>query len=71
MYRPHEAREDTIVFPTFKKIVTPKEYEVLGDRFEYREHELFGKEGFEGVLVEIAAIEKGRTSAFDFDRRSV
>ena len=58
MYRPHEAREDTIVFPEFKTVITPKEYDVLGDKFEDREHELFGKEGFEGIVVQIAAIEK-------------
>lgn len=58
MYRPHEAREDTIVFPEFKKLLTPKEYDKLGDQFEDKEHELFGKDGFEGVLVKIAEIEK-------------
>jgi hemerythrin-like domain-containing protein len=58
MYRPHEAREDTIVFPEFKKTLTPKEYDQLGDVFEEREHELFGKEGFDGIVVKIAKIEK-------------
>ena len=58
MYRPHEAREDTIVFPEFKKLVTPKEYETLGDQFEDKERELFGKDGFEGVLAKVAEIEK-------------
>lgn len=58
MYRPHEAREDTVVFPEFKTTLTQKEYDKLGDEFEDREHQLFGKEGFEGVLVQIADIEK-------------
>jgi hemerythrin-like domain-containing protein len=58
MYRPHEAREDTIVFPEFKKTLTPKEYDKLGDLFEERERELFGKEGFDGVVVKISQIEK-------------
>lgn len=58
MYRPHAAREDTIVFPEFKKLISPKEYDELGDRFEDREHELFGKEGFEGVVMKIEKIEK-------------
>jgi hemerythrin-like domain-containing protein len=58
MYRPHEAREDTIVFPELKKTLTPKEYDKLGEVFEDREHELFGKEGFDGVVVRIAEIEK-------------
>ena len=58
MYRPHEAREDTIVFPEFKKLITPKEYDRLGDRFEDREHELFGKEGFDGIVEKIGELEK-------------
>ena len=58
MYRPHKAREDTIVFPEFKKLLTPKEYDHLGDQFEDREHELFGKEGFEGVVAKIEQLEK-------------
>jgi hemerythrin-like domain-containing protein len=58
MYRPHEAREDTIVFPEFKTTLTQKEYDKLGDEFEDKEHQMFGKEGFEGVLVKIAEIEK-------------
>jgi hemerythrin-like domain-containing protein len=67
MYRPHEAREDTILFPAFKEVVTPKEYDKLGDQFEDREHELFGKEGFEGVIVQIAEIEKA-LGIFDLDK---
>lgn len=58
MYRPHEAREDTIVFPAFKTLLTKQEYEKLGDQFEDKEHQLFGKEGFEGVIMQIAEIEK-------------
>jgi hemerythrin-like domain-containing protein len=58
MYRPHEAREDTVLFPEFKTLLTQKEYDKLGDQFEDKEHELFGKEGFEGIVVQIAEIEK-------------
>jgi len=58
MYRPHEAREDTVAFPAFKKAVGEKEYARLGDVFEDRERELLGKEGFEGVLSHVEALEK-------------
>lgn len=58
MYRPHEAREDTVLFPAFKKIVDDKEYAELGELFEERERELFGKTGFEGQIAKIAEIEK-------------
>ncbi|MGA7514545.1 MAG: hemerythrin domain-containing protein, partial [Candidatus Sulfotelmatobacter sp.] len=29
MYRPHEAREDTVLFPAFRSIVSPHEYDAL------------------------------------------
>lgn len=57
MFRPHEAREDTIVFPEFKKLITPKEYDELGDLFEEKEHQLFGEDGFNKIVADVAKIE--------------
>jgi len=59
MYNPHAAREDTILFPAFKEIVTADEYDALGDEFEKKENELFGDKGFEKVVERVATIEKG------------
>lgn len=58
MYRPHAAREDTVLFPAFRDVVTPKEFDSLGDAFEDKENELFGKDGFETIVTQVAAIEK-------------
>jgi hemerythrin-like domain-containing protein len=58
MYRPHEAREDTVLFPAFRKIVSKHEYDSLGEEFEKNEHNLFGKEGFEMTMRKIASIEE-------------
>ena len=58
MYRPHEAREDTVLYPAFRKLVSDNEYDELGEQFEDREHQLFGKEGFEKNVVEIGKIEE-------------
>lgn len=58
MYRPHEAREDTVLFPVLRTIVSRKEYEDLGEAFEEKEHRLFGKDGFEGVVAEVAGLER-------------
>ncbi len=58
MYRPHEAREDTVLFPAFRKIVSPHEYEALGDDFEKKEDELFGEDGFFKVVDQVAQLEK-------------
>ena len=58
MYRPHEAREDTVLFPAFRKIVSSNEYDSLGEEFEDNEHKLFGKDGFESMVNKVAEIEK-------------
>jgi hemerythrin-like domain-containing protein len=58
MYRPHEAREDTVLFPAFRKIVSPHEYDALGEDFEKKEDEKFGEEGFFKVVDQVAEIEK-------------
>jgi hemerythrin-like domain-containing protein len=58
MYRVHEAREDTVLFPNLRKIVSRHEYDSLGEDFEEQEHKLFGADGFEGVVEKVAAIEK-------------
>jgi len=58
MYRPHEAREDTVLFPAFRKIVSQHEYDSLGEDFENNEHKLFGEGGFEMMVGKVADIEK-------------
>lgn len=58
MYNPHEAREDTVLFPAFRKIVSAREFDSLGEDFEKKEDELFGDDGFEKVVDRVASIEK-------------
>jgi hemerythrin-like domain-containing protein len=58
MYNPHEAREDTILFPAFHEIVTQSEYDALGEDFEKKENQLFGDGGFEKNVAKVEAIEK-------------
>jgi hemerythrin-like domain-containing protein len=58
MYRPHEAREDTVLFPALRAVVSPHEYAALGEQFEDKEHELFGADGFERKVAEVAALEQ-------------
>ena len=58
MYNPHEAREDTVLFPAFRKIVSANEYASLGEDFEKKEHELFGEDGFEKMVDKVTNIEK-------------
>jgi hemerythrin-like domain-containing protein len=58
LYRPHEAREDTVLFPAFRSIVSAHEYDALGEDFEKKEDELFGEDGFFKVVDQVAQLEK-------------
>ena len=58
MYNPHEAREDTVLFPAFRGIVSAHEFDSLGEDFEKKEDELFGEDGFFKVVDRVAEIEK-------------
>jgi hemerythrin-like domain-containing protein len=58
MYNPHEAREDTVLFPAFRGIVSAHEFDSLGEDFEKKEDELFGDDGFEKMVDKVATIEK-------------
>lgn len=58
MYDPHTAREDTIIFPAFKKVVGPKRYDELGDQFEAIERKEFGGDGFDMAVDKVAELER-------------
>ncbi len=58
MYRPHEAREDTVLFPALRKVLSAKDIKELGEQFEKEEDKLFGEGGFERVVEQVAGFEK-------------
>lgn len=58
MYEPHEAREDTVVFPALRDVVPAAQFRDLAEMFEDEEHRRFGQRGFEGVVDNVADIEK-------------
>jgi len=58
MYAPHEAREDTVLFPELHKIVSAHEYDALGEQFEGIERKTFGGDGFDIYVDKVAALEK-------------
>lgn len=57
MYQNHAAREDTIVFPAWKGLLTSQEYDDLNDKFEDIETDQFGDDGFEQAVKQIGEIE--------------
>jgi hemerythrin-like domain-containing protein len=58
MYSNHATREDTIVFPAWKKALGPNGVEEMGDKFEDIEKQQFGGDGFDQAVQQIAEIEK-------------
>ncbi len=58
MYRPHETREDTVLFPALRRVVSKNEYDSLGEEFEEKEHKLFGEDGFESMVDKVGDLEK-------------
>jgi hemerythrin-like domain-containing protein len=58
LYRPHAAREDTNIFPTLRSLMTPNEFEELGETLEKAETAKFGGDGFEKMAKRVEQIEK-------------
>jgi len=58
MYRPHAAREDTVLFPAFRTVMGGRAYHELGEKFEEEEHKRFGEHGFENTVAEVARLEE-------------
>jgi hemerythrin-like domain-containing protein len=59
MYRPHAAREDTVIFPAWKQTLTAQQLDKMNDKFEDIEHDMLGENGFENAVKQISEIEKG------------
>jgi hemerythrin-like domain-containing protein len=57
MYRHHAAREDTIIFPAWKRTMTGQQLGEMNEKFEDIEHEQFGEDGFDDAVKQISAIE--------------
>jgi hemerythrin-like domain-containing protein len=58
MYRPHAAREDTVLFVDLPRVASGAEIAELGERFEREERQRFGERGFVGIVAQVAGIER-------------
>lgn len=58
MYRPHEAREDTVLFPALHSVVSKHEYDAMGEEFERLERKTFGGDGFDMAVDQVTGLEK-------------
>ncbi len=58
MYRPHEARENTVLFPQVRTLLSEQEFKDLGEKIEDLEHEFFGPQSFQDLLKKVEELEK-------------
>jgi hemerythrin-like domain-containing protein len=57
MYRAHSNREDTMLFPLLRQVVTPKAYGELNSAFEKEENEILGKNGLDEMNLKLSNYE--------------
>ena len=58
MYRPHETREDTVLFPALRRMLPEKQMKEIAEQMEKSEDMVLGDEGFEKAVDQVAGIEK-------------
>jgi hemerythrin-like domain-containing protein len=58
MYEPHEAREDTVVFPAYRALLTAEQLVAVGDDILAAQRQLFGSDGFAATVSHVARIEQ-------------
>jgi hemerythrin-like domain-containing protein len=57
MYEPHEAREDTVVFPAYRSLLSGAELEEMAELFSSDQSSQFGRNGFADTVAQVAKIE--------------
>jgi hemerythrin-like domain-containing protein len=58
MYAHHTAREDTVLFPAWKEILSEHELDEMGEQFEDIEKQQFGGDGFGDAVRRMDRIEQ-------------
>lgn len=58
MYEPHEAREDTEIFPTFREITPDAEFSRISEQILIAQQHGYGRDGVARLVAQVAGIEK-------------
>lgn len=58
MYEPHEAREDTVVYPALRDALSQRQLDLLAERFADLENQLFGDAALQQYLDRVAGVEQ-------------
>lgn len=57
MYDPHEAWEDTLIFPAFRKVTPDRTWRLLAEQFASEQDRLFGTNTMAHIIEQVSAIE--------------
>ena len=57
MYEPHEAWEDTLIFPAFRETVSDRIWRLLAERFTEEQRRQFGNDARQRLLDQVNSIE--------------
>jgi hemerythrin-like domain-containing protein len=58
MYEPHEAWEDTVVFPALRAITPARTLQLLAERFAEEENSQYGDHALAGILGRVEGVEE-------------
>jgi len=58
MYEPHEAREDTVIYPALRSSTSQRTLDELADRFASEEDRLFGDAALAQILDRVTGVEQ-------------
>lgn len=58
MYEPHEAWEDTVIYPSLREITDQRTLDLLAERFADEQDKQFGDSALDQVLDRVAGIEQ-------------
>ncbi len=57
MYRAHADREDTVLFPVLRKLMSPKVYSEMSAGFQKAEKDFLGQNGFDDTIQKLTEFE--------------
>jgi hypothetical protein len=58
MYEPHEAREDTVVYPALRGVLVQQQLDLPAERFAELKNHLYGDAALQQYLDRVAGVEQ-------------
>jgi hypothetical protein len=58
MYLPHEAREDTVIYPAYRSLLSPSELHAIATTVADDQIGQFGADGYAATVERVSSIEE-------------